>query len=148
MLKDILRRLGAPEPDPAPLSADDGRLALSALLVRLARSDEDYTETERRMIERVLAGHLEIGTSDARALREEAETLEAQASDTVQFTRLIKAAVPYEDRASVVEALWQLAVTDGIDAEEQGFMRLVANLLGVSDVDSGLARQRALRERR
>ena len=54
--------------------------------------------------------------------------------------------MPYEERIGVVEALWRIAATDGINADEQGLMRLVANLLGVSDQDSGLARQRVLRE--
>ena len=53
--------------------------------------------------------------------------------------------MPYDHRASVVEALWRVAAIDGINADEHGLMRLVANLLGVSDVDSGLARQRALK---
>ena len=57
----------------------------------------------------------------------------------MQFTRLIKAAVPYEERIGVVEALWRVAATDGINADEHGLMRLVANLLGVADQDSGLA---------
>ena len=64
----------------------------------------------------------------------------------MQFTRLIKEAVPYEERVGVVEALWRVAAADGINADELGLMRLVANLLGVSDQDNGLARQRVLRE--
>ena len=64
----------------------------------------------------------------------------------MQFTRLIKEAVPYEERIGVVEALWRVAVADGINADEHGMMRLVANLLGVSDQDSALARQRVLRD--
>ena len=64
----------------------------------------------------------------------------------MQFTRLIKEAVPYEERTGVVETLWRIAAADGINADEHGLMRLVASLLGVSDVDSGLARHRALRE--
>ena len=76
----------------------------------------------------------------------EAEIAEAAAQDTVQFTRLIKEAVPYEERVGVVEALWRVAAADGINADEHGLMRLVANLLGVTDQDSGLARQRALRD--
>ena len=78
-------------------------------------------------------------------MRREAEIAEAGAQDTVQFTRLIKDAVPYEERAGVIEALWRVAAADeGINADEHGLMRLVANLLGVADQDSALARQRAL----
>jgi uncharacterized tellurite resistance protein B-like protein len=149
MIADIVRRLGAgSEPTSDPLSAEDSRLALAALMVRLARQDEHYTPTERDMIERVIRSRYGVGATEARTLREEAETLEAEASDTVRFTRLIKAAVPYDEREGVIEALWRVAITDGIQAEEHGFLRLVASLIGVSDVDSGLARQRAQRTAR
>lgn len=142
MLGDILRRL-TDEPDITPMSREDSRLALAALMVRLARQDEHYTESERQVIERVIRSRYGVDATAARALREEAETLEAEASDTVRFTRLIKEAVPYEEREGVIEALWRVALTDNrIQAEEHGLMRLVAALCGVSDVDSGLARQR------
>jgi uncharacterized tellurite resistance protein B-like protein len=146
MIADILNRLRAePESDTRPMSPEDCRLALSALMVRLARQDEHYTQTERQTIEHVITERYGLDAAAAQALRDEAESLEAEASDTVRFTRLIKAAVPYEEREAVIEALWRVAVTDGIKAEEHGFLRLVASLVGVSDVDSGLARQRAQR---
>lgn len=147
MIADILRRLRVePEADPTSLSPEDCRLALAALMVRLARRDDHYSAEERAMIERIARERYGLDPAGARALREEAEALEAEASDTVRFTRLIKAAVPYEERRGVIEALWRVAITDGIKAEEHGFIRMVTNLVGVSDVDSGLARQRVQRE--
>jgi uncharacterized membrane protein len=44
MIGDLLRRLTAPEPEPLPF--DDARLALAALLVRIARSDGEYESVE------------------------------------------------------------------------------------------------------
>ena len=77
-------------------------------------------------------------------LRAEAETIEAQAPDTVRFTRAIKDAVPYEDRFEVVKALWQVVLADGErDIEEDALMRLLASLLGVNDRDSAIARQKS-----
>ncbi len=146
MLVDLIRRFTAP-PSPAPLSDEDARLALAALMVRLARSDGDYSAEEQVRIETVLAAYHHLGPFAAVKLREEAEEAEASAPDTVQFTRLIKAAVPYEEREAVIEALWEVALADGIDSDERSFLRLVANLIGVSDRDSGLARQRAERAR-
>jgi uncharacterized tellurite resistance protein B-like protein len=143
MLSDLLRRLTG-EPTPQPLHPDDARLAMAALMVRVARTDGSYTPEERARIDRVLQDTYAIDGPAAVALRGRAETTEAQAPDTVQFTRLIKAAVPYEHRTDVVEALWRVAAADGINADERGLMRLVADLIGVSDRDSGLARQRAL----
>ena len=68
----------------------------------------------------------------------------AEAPDTVRFTRAIKDAVAYEDRRAVVQAAWSVVLADGARAEEENaLMRLIASLLGVSDVDSALARQAA-----
>lgn len=145
MLADLLRRLAAPH-STAPLGAEDARLALAALMVRISRTDGAYAEAERARIDAMLAERYRLAPADAARVRREAETAEAAAQDTVQFTRLIKDAVPYEERIGVVEALWRVAAADGtIGADEHGLMRLVANLLGVADQDSALARQRALR---
>lgn len=140
MFADLLRRLTQPD---APLPELDQHLALAALLVRVARSDGQFREAEARRIDRILAERYHLSPFEAVKLRAEAETLEAEAPDTVRFTRAIKDAVPYEEREGVIEALWAVALADGVrDYEEDALLRLVANLLGVSDRDSALARQR------
>jgi uncharacterized tellurite resistance protein B-like protein len=141
MFGDLLRRLTAPAPDRLP--EPDARLALAALLVRLARSDGDYAPEEAGRIDRVLARRHGLSPFEAAGLRREAEALEAEAPDTVRFTRAIKDGVAYEDRTGVIEALWEVVLADGVrDHEEDALMRLAASLLGVNDRDSALARQR------
>ena len=141
MFGELLKRLTAS--DPAPLPDPDARLALGALLVRIARSDGQYDEAEIARIDRILAERHGLGPFEATKLRREAETLESEAPDTVRFTRAIKDAVPYEHRLEVIEALWQVVLADGSRSdEEDALLRLTANLLGVNDRDSALARQR------
>ena len=137
----LLKRLTAPEPD--PLDEADARRALAALMVRLARADGQYDMAEAATITRILIERYGLDHGAAETLRAEAEEIEAEAPDTVRFTRAIKAAVPHETRAEVVEALWQVVLADGVrDHEEDGLMRLVVSLLGINDRDSALARQR------
>jgi len=141
MIAKMLASLLAPAP--APLPASEARLALGALLVRLARSDDRYTDDEAARIDRVLASRYGLSPFEAAALRRDAEAAEAEAPDTVRFTRALKDAVPHEDRTGILAALWEVALADGSrDAEEDAVIRLVANLLGVSDRDSAIARQR------
>ncbi|MFT4618887.1 MAG: putative tellurite resistance protein B-like protein [Sulfitobacter sp.] len=141
MIGDLLKSLMAPETPRLP--EPDVRLALAALLVRLARSDGDYAESEVARIDKVLAKRHSLTPFEASKLRSEAEELETQAPDTVRFTRAIKDGVDYEDREGVIEALWDVVLADGVrDHEEDSLMRLAANLLGVSDRDSAHARQR------
>ena len=141
MIADFLSRLL--QPNPAPLADSDARLALTALLVRIARSDHDYATVEQDRIDRILMARFALDVGGAALLREEAEALEAEAPDTVRFTRAIKEAVPYDDRTGVVEAMWQVALADGErDDAEDALLRLATNLLGISDVDSARVRKR------
>ena len=142
---DLLRRLMAPEP--ARLPEPDAELALATLLVRVARSDGLYAAEEVERIDRVLARFHGLDPFAAARLRSQAEDLERDAPDTVRFTRALKDAVALEDRADLMTALWSVALADGLrEAHEDRLMRLVANLLGLTDVESALARQKAERE--
>lgn len=141
MFGEFLKRLT--QPDPAPLQDEDARLALSALLVRIAKSDGDYADVEIELIDNLISKRYGLSPAEVTALRTNAEVLESEAPDTVRFTRAIKDAVPYVDRESVIESLWEIVLADGVrDSEENALLRLVADLLGVSDRDSNLARQR------
>ncbi|MEL6808119.1 MAG: TerB family tellurite resistance protein [Pseudomonadota bacterium] len=141
MFQDLLNRLIQPEP--APIADADARLALTALLVRVARSDNHYSSDEKALIDQITQDRYGLAPAEVTALRTEAEAMEGAAPDTVRFTRAIKDAVAYEDRLAVIEALWKVVLADGKRAkEEDALLRLVTNLLGISDPDSARARQR------
>jgi len=141
MIDRLIKSLLSPEPQ--VLAEEDARLALTALLVRIARADHDYAAAEIAQIDRVLATRYHLTAPEVLALRAEAEALEAEAPDTVRFTNAIKAAVPYEDRLAVVEAAWSVVLADGERAsEENALMRMIARLLGVTDRDSHIARRK------
>ena len=125
------------------MPAPEASLAMAALLVRLARTDGSYDAQEVASIDRALVKTFGLSPDAASALRRKAEALEAEAPDTVRFTRALKDAVPHDHRIDLVEAMWRVVLSDGTrDDDEESMMRLVSNLLGVSDVDSALARQR------
>lgn len=141
MFADFLKRLT--DPAPVQMPDADARLALTALLVRVARSDNDYSTAERTRIQNIISARYALDATARDALLADAETLETEAPDTVRFTRAIKDAVAYDDRLAVVEALWKVALADGERAEEEdALLRLVVSLLGVTDVDSANARRR------
>ena len=142
---DLLRRLLAPAPEPLP--KPDAQMALAALLVRIARTDGLYAVEEVERIDRILATYYGLGPFEAAKLRSEAEGIEAHAPDTVRFTQALKAATALEDRSDLMTALWSVALADGQrDAQEDRLMRMVSTLLGLNDVESAQARQRAERQ--
>ncbi|SEO63326.1 Uncharacterized conserved protein, tellurite resistance protein B (TerB) family [Salinihabitans flavidus] len=141
MFANFLKRLTAPETQTLP--DGDARLALTALLVRIARSDGHYDLQEADRIERILVTRYGLSQTDALSLRNDGETLESEAPDTVRFTRAIKDKVPHEERVAVIETLWAVVLADGErDSHEDAIVRLAANLLGINDRDSNLARKR------
>jgi uncharacterized tellurite resistance protein B-like protein len=141
MISDLIRRMTAPAPE--PLSDPDARVALGALLVRIARTDGNYDPDEKAQIDRTLMSRYNLSEAEATTLRADCEALEAEAPDTVRFTRAIKDAVAYDHRLSVIEALWRVVMADGVrDENEDSMMRMTASLLGISDQDSNAARLR------
>lgn len=143
MIEALLRRLSGLD-SPRPLTVSDARLALAALLVRVARTDGLYAAEEVERIDRVLVARFGLSPFEAVGLRAQAEALEQSAPDTVRFTRVLKDAVPLEDRIALIEALWSVALVDQTrDADEDALIRMITNLLGLTDRDSALARQRA-----
>jgi len=141
MFGDLFKRLTAP--DPTPLQGTDARIALGALLVRLARADGSYDAAEIAQIDAVLMQRYDLVDSEAADLRAKCEQAEAEAPDTVRFTRAIKDAVPYDDRIAVIEAMWSVVMVDGVrDKYEDQMLRIVAPLLGITDQESHSARRR------
>ncbi len=143
MFQNLLQRLLAPAP--ARLPDAEERLALAALLIRVAKSDNLYSAEEVERIDRALSVRYDLDVFEAGRLRVEAEGLESEAPDTVRFTRALKDAVPLDDRAALMEVLWSVALADGHrDSMEDQLLRIVSNLLGLTDVESARARQRAV----
>lgn len=143
MFRNLLDRLFTDDPSPRPLATDDAEVAVAALLVRVARADDHYHQTEKRRIDEVLAELHGLGLADAAERRLVAEMIEAEAPDTVCFTRLIKDRVSLEDRAAIIGAMWEISLADNHrSANEETAIRLVSALLGVTDRDSALQRRR------
>lgn len=126
------------------MTEDASRLALAALLIRVAKSDGHFDASEAAQIDAILTARYDVTGQALADLRGQAEQLEKEAPDTVRFTKAIKETVPIEARISIIEALWSVSLADGVrDEEEDALLRMVAGFLGVPDKDSALARQKA-----
>ena len=119
--------------------------AIATILVRAAKTDNEYTESEQTLIDNLLSNQLNISLEEARILRIKGEGLEAEINDNVQLTRIIKQDIPYEEREMLIEQLWSVVLDDDYRTpEENKFMRVLTHLFGISDVNSAKARSRVL----
>lgn len=85
MLKDLMKRLSGESA--APLPPEDARIAIAALLVIAAHADHHYHESERAMIERVLADRYGLDAAGAAALRAKGEAAEQASMDLYNSPR-------------------------------------------------------------
>ena len=119
--------------------------AIATILVRAAKTDNEYTESEQILIDNLLSNQLNITLEQAQILRIKGEVLEAEINDNVQLTRIIKQDIPYEEREMLIEQLWSVVLDDDYRTpEENKFMRVLTHLFGISDVNSAKARSRVL----
>ena len=145
MLKNILKIFA--DDNVSQLEPDDARLAITALMIRVARSDDDYSKAELNNITSLISARFKLSNDEANELLKEAELVEEQAPDTVRFTKSIKSAIDFDDRIAIIEDLWSVVLTDSFrDTNEDALIRTVVSLLGVSDKDSAFARQRAIKK--
>ena len=131
-------------PRPQPLPEPDARLALGALMVRVAQSDASYRVEEIQRIDRTLAKANGIGPIDAAKMRATCERLSHAAPDTDRFAALIRETVPHDGRLDTLRALWQVSLADGVERpEEIAMIEAICGALGLSGEDNAAARAAA-----
>ena len=137
-----LKKIFTAEKEVEDITSDN---AIATILVRAAKTDNEYTESEQTLIDNLLSNQLNITLEKARNLRIKGEDLEAEINDNVQLTRIIKQDIPYEEREMLIEQLWSVVLDDDYRTpEENKFMRVLTHLFGISDVNSAKARSRVL----
>lgn len=106
------------------------RLATAALLVEMARQDEEVHIKERDAAAAALREHFGLSMEEVTTLYALAEAEANEATDYYQFTTLLKEHLSYEQKVQVVELLWRVAAADGyIDRYEEHMVRRIAELL-------------------
>ncbi|MGX0878506.1 putative tellurite resistance protein B-like protein [Roseovarius sp. MBR-154] len=142
MLSRILHAFSAPKP--APLPEPDEKLALGALMVRIAKSDRHYDLTEIKRIDRLLTRLYGLGPIEAAKMRAICERLEHAAPETDRFGHLIRETVSLEARVAALETLWEVVLADGeSEPRELQVLDAAREAMGLSPADSDTARAQA-----
>lgn len=140
-----IRALFAGDESGAPFKGLDKRLAAAVLLVESACADGAFDDDERATVAEILRRHFALSDDETEALLAEAVREQSDANHLVRFTRRVKETTPIEERAELIELLWEVAYADGIvHPYESNLLRRLAGLLYVSDRESGEARKRVL----
>ena len=149
MFKDLINLFTKPQ-DQVNQSFDRMEvLALTAIFIRIAKLDGTFDINEREKIKELIIKRFEFNDDNTENVLNMAARLEGQSNDNVQFIKVIKENIAYEERFNLLKDSWILVMADGKRTyEEDGFMRLFCSLLGLSDKDSALARQFILKKQK
>jgi uncharacterized tellurite resistance protein B-like protein len=131
-LKRFLADLGG-NPEPKPLSADEGRLAAAALLYHVTAIDGETGPAERERLRALLRDRFALDDQGLDDLIESAEVADRQAVDLYGFTSVLKSRLDITERERIVGMMWDLVYADGkVHEFEDNLIWRTAELLGVS----------------
>ena len=110
------------------VSDDKSYSNIAALLIHVAKIDENYEDKEREIIKKTL---IELGakSSNIDKLISDAIDIEENSNQILNFTREVKNA-PESDKIRIIESLWRIVYSDdNADMYETNLMRRLAGLL-------------------
>ena len=118
---------------------------IAALLIHVAKIDENYEDKEKEIIRKTL---IELGAtiSNIDKLIADASVIEENSNQILNFTREVKNA-PESDKIRIIESLWKIIYSDdNADMYETNLMRRLAGLLYIDAKTMGDLKEKVKKE--
>ena len=118
---------------------------IAALLIHVAKIDENYEDKEKEIIKKTL---IELGAASSKIdkLISDALIVEENSNQILNFTREVKNA-PESDKIRIIESLWKIIYSDdNADIYETNLMRRLAGLLYIDAKTMGDLKEKVKKE--
>ena len=118
---------------------------IAALLIHVAKIDENYEDKEKEIIKKTL---IELGASSSNIdkLISDATVIEENSNQILNFTREVKNAAD-SDKIRIIESLWKIIYSDdNADIYETNLMRRLAGLLYIDAKTMGDLKEKVKKE--
>ena len=118
------------------IKKDEKFLNIAALLIHVAKIDENYTEKEKEIIKRTIE---EISNNNIKAkdIIEDAEKLDNDSNQILDFTKTVKN-LEENLKIKLIETLWRIIYSDkNVDLYESSLMRRLTGLLYLDPKEVG-----------
>ena len=118
---------------------------VAALLVHAAKIDENYSDQEKKLIEKFIKSYLK--DENSLEILKKAEQIEEDSNQLLNFTNIVKKNT-IEIKSNIIEHLWNIIISDNsIDQYESNLMRRICGLIYFSDKESGEIKMRLLKSK-
>ena len=118
---------------------------IAALLIHMAKIDENFTNKEEKIIEKYL---LELGANKENlpSLIEDSKKIEKESNQILDFTRQIKK-MNETEKIKIVETLWRIIFSNkDEDMYESNLMRRLSGLLYINSKTMGDIKEKIKKE--
>ena len=130
--KNLFKK-GDTNPETPSFQASKLQTAISKILVRTAKIDDDFHILEENKILDLLQSYFELNSFEAQSLLEIAIKEEENATDLYAYTNVIKKELALNDRKKIIQMMWEIIITDeDFDPYENNLVWRVAELIGIS----------------
>ena len=127
------------------MNNDQSYSNIAALLIHVAKIDENYEDKEKEIIKKTL---IDLGAESSKIdkLISEASVIEENSNQILNFTREVKNA-PESDKIRIIESLWRIIYSDdNADMYETNLMRRLSGLLYIDAKTMGDLKEKIKQE--
>ena len=118
------------------IKKDEKFINIAALLIHVAKIDENYTEKEKEIIKRTIE-EISDNNINAKNIIEDAEKLDNDSNQILDFTKTVKN-LEENLKIKLIETLWRIIYSDkNVDLYEASLMRRLAGLLYIDSKTLG-----------
>ena len=118
------------------IKKDEKFLNIAALLIHVAKIDENYTEKEKEIIKKTIE-EISDNSINAKDIIEDAEKLDNDSNQILDFTKTVKN-LEENLKIKLIETLWRIIYSDkNVDLYEASLMRRLAGLLYIDSKTLG-----------
>ena len=126
------------------LSSIDKAILISTLLVECARSDDNFTDTEKEQIKKILKNKLHLDSSEVEQCFETANESSEKSIEIYSLTKEIRDNFDKDEILFIFELLWKIILSDGvIDDFESSMMTKLTGLFHLTGKENAEAKKNA-----
>ena len=126
------------------LSSIDKAILISTLLVECARSDDNFSDTEKEQIKKILKNKLHLDASEVEKCFEKANESSEKSIEIYSLTKEIRDNFNKDEILFIFELLWKIILSDGIiDDFESSMMTKLTGLFHLTGKENAEAKKNA-----
>ena len=126
------------------LSSIDKAVLISTLLVECARSDDNFTDTEKEQIKKILKNKLHLDSSEVEKCFEIANESSEKSIEIYSLTKEIRDNFNKDEILFIFELLWKIILSDNvIDDFESSMMTKLTGLFHLTGKENAEAKKNA-----